>query len=134
MSEATPQSKQERGSSTTNSGAIILQVDGMGDTTIRPSRGESPPGYPRPRLPPRPESLKDLPRIAFDPDKWTGLACIQGPQVKVAAILRWLASGKSISELLAIHPGLQADDIRQALEYAARQVEIPVIHPDCVRR
>lgn len=134
MSDAKSRSSEECGSRTTNAGAIIIRVDGPGDTTIRPSRHESPPGYPRPRLPPRPETLKDLPRIAFDPDKWTGLACVQGTQVKVAAILRWLASGRSIPDLLAAHPGLEPDDIRQALEYAARQVEIPVIHPDCVRR
>lgn len=104
---------------------------GQADTTIRPRSPDSPPanGYPRLRLPPREETLRDLPRITFDPNKWTGLACIKEVRVQVATILRCLASGKTVPEILAAYPGLQADDIRQALEYSARQVEIPVIPP-----
>jgi uncharacterized protein (DUF433 family) len=102
---------------------------GTTDTRVRPASPDGPPTgtLPELRMPPRAESLQDLPRIQFDPDKWTGLPCIQGCGIPVAAILRSLASGGTIHETLTTYPSLTADDIRQALEYAARQVEIPVI-------
>ena len=113
---------------------VFFEADfsqGWADGKVRRKNPDSPPGgrFPRLRLPPREETLRDLPRITFDPDKWTGLACIEGVRVGVATILRCLASGKTVQEILAAYPGLQADDVRQAVEYAARQVEIPVIPP-----
>jgi uncharacterized protein (DUF433 family) len=112
----------------------IIFIDGPGDTTVRPANRDAPPAGTNLQLrrPPRAEMLTDLPRITFDPDKWTGLACIQEARVTVAAILRSLAAGRSVQETLAAYPGLGVDDIRQALEYAARQVEIPVIPPESV--
>src|SRR5438445_2213306 len=107
----------------------VVFVDGPGDTTVRPRPSYLPPPgkYLHLQRPPREETLQDLPQITFEPDKWTGLACIRGTHVTIAAILRLAAAGKTKEEILTHHPDLQADDIRQALEYAARQVEIPVI-------
>jgi uncharacterized protein (DUF433 family) len=107
-------------------------TDARSDTTVRPSRLDAPPvgTHLRPRRPPEQEMLADLPRITFDPDKWTGLACIRGLPVSVATVLHCFATGRSIQEITVSHPGLGEEDVRQALEYAARQVEIPVIPPE----
>lgn len=60
-----------------------------------------------------------LDRITFNPDVMGGRACIRGMRITVATIVGSLAHGASADEILADHPDLEADDVRQALEYAA---------------
>jgi len=43
--------------------------------------------------------------------------------VTVGAIVGLVASGRSDAEILAAYPSLDAEDIRQALAYAARRAE-----------
>jgi len=58
-------------------------------------------------------------RITIDPDVMGGLPCIRGLRIPVSIIIRLLASGKSIKEILEDYPELEEEDIYQALEYAA---------------
>lgn len=58
-------------------------------------------------------------RITFDSNIMGGRACIRGTRVTVALILNLVANGMSTEEILEAYPYLDAEDIRQALQYAA---------------
>ncbi|MBX3011594.1 MAG: DUF433 domain-containing protein [Caldilineaceae bacterium] len=64
-----------------------------------------------------------LDRITFDPQIMGGKPCIRGMRVTVGMVVRAIASGLSLDELLAYYPYLEREDIEQALEYAARRLE-----------
>ena len=52
-----------------------------------------------------------------------GNPCIRGLRFPVATILSSLGSGMSEEELLANHPDLEKEDIRQALCYAVEVLQ-----------
>ena len=58
-------------------------------------------------------------RITSDPAVCHGQACISGTRIPVAVVLDNLAAGLSSEAILVEYPGLQADDIRAAIAYAA---------------
>lgn len=58
-------------------------------------------------------------RITFEPDKMGGRAGIRGLRITVGLVLSLLVDGATSEEILADYPDLQAEDIRQALGYAA---------------
>ena len=58
-------------------------------------------------------------RITFEPNKMGGQACIRGLRMTVASVLRMLAGGMTVPEILQDHPDLQAEDIAECLRYAA---------------
>ena len=58
-------------------------------------------------------------RITFEPGKMGGRACIRGLRITVGLVVSLVAEGASWDEILADYPDLEADDIRQALAYAA---------------
>ncbi len=62
-------------------------------------------------------------RITFDPQVMGGKPCIRGMRVTVGTIVGLLAAGKSAAEILAAYPYLEADDIKEALAYAAWRAE-----------
>ena len=64
-----------------------------------------------------------LDRITFNPDILAGRATIRGLRISVAHIVNLVANGMSGEEILAEHPDLEAEDIRQALRYAAMAAE-----------
>jgi len=63
--------------------------------------------------------LPGLERITFTPGVMGGRACIRGMRVTVALILNLVANGMSTEGILDAYPYLEAEDIRQALRYAA---------------
>lgn len=65
----------------------------------------------------------DLSRITMDPAVMGGKACIRGLRVTVGTILGLLAARRSREEILRAYPYLEAEDIDQALAYAAWRVE-----------
>lgn len=67
--------------------------------------------------------MPTLDRITFNPQVMGGKPCVRGMRVTVSAILKQLASGYSQKQILLNYPYLEADDIRQALAYAAWRVE-----------
>ncbi len=69
-----------------------------------------------------------LDRITFDPNVMGGRACIRGMRVTVSLIVNLVANGMSVEEILEAYPYLEAEDIRQALQYAALLAE-ESIHP-----
>jgi uncharacterized protein (DUF433 family) len=58
-------------------------------------------------------------RITIDPEKCFGKPCIRGLRIPVTSVLSYLASGMTTEEVLTEWPELEAEDIRQALGYAA---------------
>jgi uncharacterized protein (DUF433 family) len=58
-------------------------------------------------------------RITFDPRVLGGRACIRGLRITVSQIVNMLANGMSQDEILREYPFLEAEDLRQALQYAA---------------
>lgn len=66
-------------------------------------------------------------RITSEPDKFGGRPCIRGLRIRVVDVLDLLAAGLSHAEILAELPDLEPDDIKAAIEFAARRVDHPVI-------
>jgi uncharacterized protein (DUF433 family) len=64
-----------------------------------------------------------LKRITLDPQVMGGKPCIRGLRVTVGTIVGLLASGQSAEEILRAYPYLEAEDLREALVYAAWRVE-----------
>jgi uncharacterized protein (DUF433 family) len=66
-------------------------------------------------------------RITFDPRIMGGRACIRGMRVPVSVIVRQIAHGASAEEILRGYPDLQREDIQQAIEYAATNLDDRII-------
>lgn len=62
-------------------------------------------------------------RITFDPQMMGGRACIRGMRITVSLIVKLVANGMSTEEILKAYPYLEAEDIKQALAYAAWTTE-----------
>ena len=71
--------------------------------------------------------MKLLDRITVEPNKCGGRPCIRGLRIRVTDILGMLAEGVSHEEILRDFPYLEADDIKAALAYAARQADHAVL-------
>lgn len=68
-----------------------------------------------------------LTRITFDPLVMGGKPCIRGMRVTVGMIVGLVASGYSTAEILKAYPYLEAEDVKQALQYTAwRSEEVEV--------
>ena len=63
--------------------------------------------------------MQGFDRITFERHIMGGQACIRGMRIPVSLILNLLAHGKQAPDILAEYPDLEAEDIQQALEYAA---------------
>jgi uncharacterized protein (DUF433 family) len=61
-------------------------------------------------------------RITVEPDKMGGVPCIRGLRIPVATVVGMVAEDMSVDEILADYPDLEADDVRDALQYAAEAV------------
>jgi uncharacterized protein (DUF433 family) len=66
-------------------------------------------------------------RITFDPDILGGKACIRGMRISVSLIVNLVANGMTVEEILDEYPDLEAEDIQQALRYAAWATE-DIVH------
>jgi uncharacterized protein (DUF433 family) len=54
---------------------------------------------------------------------------IRGTRIPVELLLRKLAEGAAVEDLLDAHPRLVADDIRAALAYASPAARCPLLIP-----
>jgi uncharacterized protein (DUF433 family) len=61
-------------------------------------------------------------RIAIDPNVCHGQACVKGTRIPVHQVVRMLANGDTIEELLEEY-SLTRDDILACLDYAASLAE-----------
>ena len=61
-------------------------------------------------------------RITVNPEQMDGLPCIRGLRVPVATVVGMVAEGVTVGEILEAYPYLEAEDVREALQYAAEAV------------
>ena len=69
----------------------------------------------------------DLSRITVEAGKCGGRPCIRHYRIRVKDVLDMLAAGVPEAEILADYDFLQQEDIRACLEFAAEQVNYPVL-------
>ena len=71
--------------------------------------------------------MRKLTRITMDPLVMGGKPCIRGMRVTVGMIVGLVASGRTNEQILEAYSYLEAEDIQEALMYAAwRSKEIDV--------
>lgn len=61
-----------------------------------------------------------------------GQACIRGLRIPVATVVAMVADGMTVDEILTDLPDLEAEDVAEALRYAAeavRERELPIRQP-----
>ena len=63
--------------------------------------------------------LQRFHRITVDPKKCFGKPCIRNLRMPVHSLLSYLAGGMTQEQVLKEWPELEAEDIREALAYAA---------------
>jgi uncharacterized protein (DUF433 family) len=73
-------------------------------------------------------AVSQLHRITTDAEICGGRPCVRGLRVRAKDILDLLASGASTEEILADYPYLEREDITASLQYAAAQLDHPVLH------
>jgi len=71
--------------------------------------------------------MKYADRITFNPSQCGGRPCIRGMRIRVKDVLDMLADGVPENEILQDFPYLQPEDIGACLEYAAQEVNHPVL-------
>jgi uncharacterized protein (DUF433 family) len=68
-------------------------------------------------------------RITVRADQMGGVPCIRGLRIPVATVVGMVADRMTREEILAAYPDLEAEDIEEALRYAAeavRERELPL--------
>ena len=63
--------------------------------------------------------MENLNRITVNVHVCLGQPTIRGMRITVSVILKMLAGGNSIEDVLKAYPELEAEDVNQALKYAA---------------
>ncbi|MCB0148817.1 MAG: DUF433 domain-containing protein, partial [Caldilineaceae bacterium] len=65
------------------------------------------------------QTVQGLDRITLNPQVMGGKPCIRGMRVTVGMVVGLLAAGETAETVLRAYPYLEAEDIQQALSYAA---------------
>ena len=68
-----------------------------------------------------------LQRISIDPEICHGKPCIRGHRIWVSLILDLLADGMTMEQILAEYSGLEPDDIRACVAYAAEMTRERIV-------
>jgi uncharacterized protein (DUF433 family) len=67
--------------------------------------------------------MPQLTRITHDPTIMGGKPCIRGMRVTVGTVVGLVAAGRTRDEILREYPYLEAEDLTEALCYAAWRAE-----------
>lgn len=62
-------------------------------------------------------------RISSDPDICHGKPCIKGTRIPVYLIVSLIAEGESVVSIMKDYPSLTPEDIKAAINYAAKLCE-----------
>jgi uncharacterized protein (DUF433 family) len=71
-------------------------------------------------------------RITVNARQMDGMPCIRGLRIPVATVVAMVADRMTEAEILRAYPDLTAEDIQEALQYAAeaiRERELPLSAP-----
>jgi len=66
-------------------------------------------------------------RITFDLQQFGGMACVRNLRIPVATVVRCVANGMTIAQIIDAYPDLEEADIAESLNYAAALTEDRVI-------
>ncbi len=69
-------------------------------------------------------------RITVNPEQMGGVPCIRGLRIPVSTVVGMVADRMNEAEILQAYPDLEAEDISEALRYAAeavRERELPLV-------
>ena len=66
-------------------------------------------------------------RITTNPGQMGGVPCLRGLRIPVATIVALVAEGQTTQDILALYPDLDADEVREALLFAAEAVRERVL-------
>ena len=66
-------------------------------------------------------------RITINPEQCGGRPCIRGMRIRVIDVLDLFAAGLSAEQILEEMPDLEMDDLKAALNYAARRLDHPIL-------
>jgi uncharacterized protein (DUF433 family) len=72
--------------------------------------------------------MNTLNRITIDPQICGGHPCIRHMRIRVKDIIDLLAAGATTDEILEDYPYLEYEDIKASLEYAAQQLDHPILN------
>ncbi len=67
--------------------------------------------------------MKQFDRITWNPAQMNGQPCIRGMRLTVRRVLEALATYPSREDFFRNYPELEEEDVRQALAYAAANLE-----------
>ena len=68
-----------------------------------------------------------LQRITADPAICHGKPCIRGHRIWVSLVLDLLADGMTVEQVLEQYPGLEPDDVRACVAYAAEMTRERIV-------
>ena len=63
--------------------------------------------------------MEKLDRIQINPKICLGQPIVRGTRITVSVILKLLASGRSIEDVIELYPELETADVQEAVKYAA---------------
>lgn len=66
-------------------------------------------------------------RITTNPGQMGGVPCLRGLRIPVATIVGLIAEGQTTQDIVVLYPDLDADDVREALLFAAEAVRERVL-------
>lgn len=69
----------------------------------------------------------ELERITINPEQCGGRPCIRGMRIRVIDVLDLFAAGLNAEQILEEMPDLEMNDLKAALNYAARRLDHPVL-------
>lgn len=71
-----------------------------------------------------------LDRITANPSVCEGQPTVRGMRITVAFVLKLIASGYDVAQILREYPELEAEDIKQAAAYGAMRVDERIFPTD----
>ena len=71
--------------------------------------------------------IVEFKRITTKTGQMGGVPCLRGLRIPVATVVALVAEGETTQDILALYPDLDADDVREALLFAAEAVRERVL-------
>ncbi|MBI1921576.1 MAG: DUF433 domain-containing protein [Geobacter sp.] len=75
-------------------------------------------------------TIANFDRITVDPEQMNGQPCVRGMRITVKRVLEALTVYPKWEDLISEYPELEEEDIRQALAFAAANIDDNVILRD----
>ena len=77
--------------------------------------------------------MEKLDRIQINPNICLGQPVIRGTRITVSVILKLLANGRSIEEVVEDYPELEIADVQEAMKYAAWMVSDQLLETEAMQ-